>query len=540
MTSLQLFEKLISIQKLYDKVYFEKIKKYNIDNIDEWKDHYPSHREWIKKACQDLIDGNRIAFGVFNSLSKKNELFGSVLLKKSNYTPELELKNLIIFDTDLYEEFNDLSKEDLISYSNFIAVKLLGKVIAYAGFRGYKRISVELLQKSFSLKSFIDAGFTISGTKTPKYFDKDEIIYLNYEVNSIYRLDPYDNTGAAKWILNRLLGATDFDNSNRDVILNGKITNAECYTFYNGEKHKDIVLSKFNVRNKILIVPENFEWSFSESGIDVIKFNEEKVSIFFIFDFTERNIGKKIGDIVNSQTIVLKKEEIFKLLGADFRSRYRFPNKDISGLILISDPNKFPLKKALEVKDFFTYIKLGNYGQYLIEGMTILFAHFSYEESENFKIWGAAKLYSLPVPVDINEKRAELKQIASHEEVSAMSDADILWFDEYDDGPENNFFKPLWEKDKFLIHNAYNETNNVVLFNLKEFEDLAESSVFVKDVIGDRIIVESLKNEFDEAYLSEAEVTEFTSKLSKIKFSVASSPTPNRSNETRFVRNPFK
>jgi len=74
----------------------------------------------------------------------------------------------------------------------------------------------------------------------------------------------------------------------------------------------------------------------------------------------------------------------------------RFSYNYLGGLLLISNPKRFPFEKAkslLKNKIDIIYLKLGDYGRYLDPGMPLVLAYYNItEQDSNLRIWGYAEI----------------------------------------------------------------------------------------------------------------------------------------------------
>jgi GNAT superfamily N-acetyltransferase len=85
-----------------------------------FSEHYPEHRRWLDITLREVIQGKRIAFGVYRSgIDDRRrltfELVGSIILKLNHFTGIVELKNLFVredargkgYGTALYRKIDD-------------------------------------------------------------------------------------------------------------------------------------------------------------------------------------------------------------------------------------------------------------------------------------------------------------------------------------------------------------------------------------------------------------------------------------------------
>ena len=64
----------------------------------EFTNHYPNHREWLRKSLAEVYEGNRLAYGLLKSITEEGQaclkLVGVVIVKLTE--PIAELKSLFL------------------------------------------------------------------------------------------------------------------------------------------------------------------------------------------------------------------------------------------------------------------------------------------------------------------------------------------------------------------------------------------------------------------------------------------------------------
>ena len=273
----------IPIQKLWDEKHFDKILKYNIDNIGYWENIYPFHKEWIDRVIKELKEDtyNRIAFGgILPGIDEESRLRCSVIVKKDPFSPYLEIKNLIVFDEN-QEDFT------------FFHKKLIDHIVLYSQQRGYPKLVIEVFNSSKRdkdlIKILLEKDFTISGSQKNKYGFASEVIYMTAEVEFLYGLDPYDNLSSAKWILEKYLNSNTLEKTDEIASLideNSNYHSIDIHSFFYGKQYSlNDVTGRFNRNSNLILIPEYFKKQ--EKILELKSIADTKLKEAFIFDFSD-------------------------------------------------------------------------------------------------------------------------------------------------------------------------------------------------------------------------------------------------------------
>lgn len=530
---------VISIQKLFDKKHFREILQYNLDNLNLWKKTYPNHEDWIRKVIKRFIEDsyNRIAFGGFyyDHNTDKKVLCCSVILKKNPYTPYLEIKNLIVFKhpkNGKLEEYKEIYEKQLIKH-----------IKKFAEQRGYPRLATELSIKNKDtkdlIKIFLEEEFVIAGRQINRYGRSDEIYFLTTEINEVYGYDPYDNKASSEWILSKYLKSNKLKVIEEavEIVDKNKSLKKDAYMFHSGEKYDGETKSKFNSKNCLLIIEEYFKHISEISQIDEINKIDNSSSNFFVFDFSTENLFSK--NFNPDSMKMFDREELEDLMydtkekdtGNEKKNKlYRFPHNEIGGLLLISNPARFPFDKAAQLEKegkSAIYIKLGALGRSIEDNMPLIFAYYPEDSNRSkLEVWGIAELSTEALPVDLEKLREDIP-----DEKSASNDGDLLFensdgdllFEELiekedcKNGGNIEVNSILWSKSDFDKHNAYNATKRVICFQISSLKVLNNSSSYinVEDILDEQNYLDEIENVFD-FYLSKNEVKELKSKIEEL------------------------
>ena len=119
----------------------------------EFTEHYPRHREWLKKAIVEILSGERAGFGVHEYLfarprKPKVRLVGSIIPRENDYSGVIELKKVFI-----------LSQARLKGYGR----ALYSAVERYRRKYGYASIQTEVPRTELGTVAFLHKmGFRVN------------------------------------------------------------------------------------------------------------------------------------------------------------------------------------------------------------------------------------------------------------------------------------------------------------------------------------------------------------------------------------------
>jgi hypothetical protein len=514
-------DEFIYVRKLDEENYFDDILRFNLNNKHLWLPYYPHHENWIKTVIKELKSDNysRIVFGGFYRVGETQNRYKfccSVIVKKNQFANFLEIKNLIVFAVKHAENQEQLQR----IYQN----RLIGFIKEFAQKRGYSKLVTELSKKKDKalINIFLENDFIITGSQSERYNQSDEIVFLSYEVNQLYGYDPYDNFSSSFWILKKYLKCQRLHQVEGKVSVKNKEKKglqAPAYYFYNGRVRTSLPESKFNAKNLLIILGENFGTANSHSDIAGIEIAIPEISKIYLFDFTKEKFSRKLPDYEKDRLTIFERDELQELMGyTDYNlvKRRRFDYTDVGGLLLISNPKRFPFAKANDLLDKqnkpFIYLKLGDYGRYVDDTMPIVFAYYPENSERNtLEIWAIAKLNALPLTLDINAIK-EQNNSPENQPVnkSTYLDAEFLFeelAEQISDSDDNKFQETiLWSPHEFNKHNRYNETKLVIAFSIEKFYNLKENhqQLQLETILETPGYFDDIENVFD-FYLSKKE-----------------------------------
>ena len=456
-------------------------------------------------------------------------------LKENPYTPYLEMKNLIVFDhpsKGTIEDYKDLYQRQLITH-----------VKKFAEQRGYPKLAIELSVRSREtkelVKTFLEEDFVIAGRQLNRYGNADEIYFLTTDINEVYSYDPYDNLTASKWILSKYLksGRLEAAPDTVEIDTNIETRKKSSYVFFSGKRYSSSPQNKFNSKNAVVIVEEYYSSPLGINKINNIKPLETDLSNLYVFDFSIPSLLSK--KVCGSNIKLFDREELDSLMfgskseevNENSNKLYRFPHKEIGGLLLISNPERCNLrkiKKIIEKQESAMYVKLGALGKYILDDMPLILAYYPKNSNRaKLEIWGICSLSADASEVELEN----LRDLESYTDIP-KNDGDLLY--ENTDGdllfkhletiedshPQINNSQNIkseniiWKKEDFDKHNSYNATKRVVIFQIKDFIDLFEtnSQIDVKDILDTPRYLDDIENIFD-FYLSKTEIAKLKSKM---------------------------
>jgi len=303
-------------------------------------DHYPDHKRWFDHAVLELIEGKRVAFGIYvPDLQVRStpslKLAGSIMLKKKLYSDVVVLKNLFI-----EPEHQNIK----------LGTKLCDAAELYCAKGGFSRIFTEVPSSEIKTLNFLlSRGYHVEKTIESPYVKGDFLCNLSKKILPRYSGDSFDLFDLSLWMLKNLFGVTQ-------IIEN----EPGCYSF-------EINL-KYPIPKSLIscITPKGVALIFNELSSDeqcsaIIE--KAKINQFCIVfcDKISQEIEQKI---VNNGILVLDEAKMKNEFLDIFA--YKPPNfdrKEIAGIIVTISPNYF--QKAVGLKTPFTYFKSGNMGKSL-------------------------------------------------------------------------------------------------------------------------------------------------------------------------------
>jgi GNAT superfamily N-acetyltransferase len=165
-------------------------------DAEVFKRHYPDHDRWLRKAVEEVLSGDRTAFGayVIDTVDSPStlRLVGTCILKPPDLSSTVEIKNLYVEP--------DCRKMGC-------GTMLYKEVEEYCGRSGATRIRVELPGGEIdTLAWLLSKSFRLSHTRTSTYMPSDITYYLEKILPPYYQGDWFDDTALAKWVVTHLYG----------------------------------------------------------------------------------------------------------------------------------------------------------------------------------------------------------------------------------------------------------------------------------------------------------------------------------------------
>jgi len=328
----------------------------------EFYEYHPKYSQWLQNTVKEIVDGNRIAFGVFGTGYTKDkkprvELVGSIILKSEVYTNTVKLDNLFI-------------RSDARRVKN--GTTLCNVAENYCAKQGYSRIMTEVPANEYgAIKFLLERDYKILAIKESPYKVKQQLYEIYKNLTPLYGEDFFDLYSISKWLLNVVYDFKNIKGNNENYTITFDL-DIKVDSRYDVEriapKGLAIVLDKDNIRyNEI-----------DEKFLNC----RSKYNLVFVFGQTfetETLIRcKDSGLIVFSQLDISQKFKnlfIYKL--PEFRK------KEIGGIIVSINPEHFDrIKRDNKI---FTYLKAGSIGKYLHKNDKIIFYS---EPSQKYPIHG--------------------------------------------------------------------------------------------------------------------------------------------------------
>lgn len=321
-------------------------------NAGEFIAHYPKHRQWLKMAIGEILNGKRVAFGVhkFGADHRKKhlsvELVGSIILKKKLYTKTIELKNLFIRNIDRRKGYGRV---------------LFQKVEEYCAKSGYKTIETEAPCEEINTVRFLHKmGFRVSEMKASPYRDSAHIYKMIRPLYPLYGGDAFDFRAISLWVLGSYYGFNNIDEDH---------TGNEVELLIDAKGLKERVNSPNALPLRGAAFLFNTQKQTTEN--DIKRFVEKRNDNFsFVF---AKSLDADAVRYCNNKNIKSFDEQ---MLIETFKNSFaykppNFSRTDIKGMVFVINPMLY--KRIDKKKTSFAYFKGAPVGKYLKIGNKILF-----------------------------------------------------------------------------------------------------------------------------------------------------------------------
>lgn len=442
----------IQIRRIFLKEDAEKIIKLQ-ENAKEFKEHYPRHKEWLKFAIKEIIEGRRYAFGIYKSSFEhytgqlKIDLIGSIILKREIYTNAFELKNLYIDENYRNKGYGEILFEVVEQF----CIKRGGTQIE-TDVPSVEQNTVKFLSKN---KFYVQIHM-----KSP--FKKGDKIYrMIKELPVKYTGDPFDLYNLAVWTIQNIYNfqITRIENDYFDFIHTNKAEN-------NINDNDSI-----SIKGRCIVIDTN-----EIPDIEYIERNL-KVTNVHIHSIVIRRTSKEIQKICNENRILILN---FQQLKEQFKSQFStefqdFEKENINGMIV---PVNFKYYESIKNnhinKVSLTYFKGGPIGKFLKEDDYVL---LYFEDATN--VYGGIRAYG----------KIEKCQVGA---------PDTIW----------NKFKnenPIFPENEFMSFSS--DKSEIVAFKFKDLKFV--SRISGSDVTGQKIITPYDNDKLGQYYLNKDNINDF-------------------------------
>ncbi len=322
-------------------------------NAREFVKHYPKHEQWLNMAIDEVLKGERIAFGIhkFGADTRRRhlsvEIVGSIILKKKLYTGIIEIKNLFIREKDRGRGFGRV---------------LLEKVEDYCAKSGYSLIETEVPCKEINTIGFLHKmGFRVCEMEASPYKEGEYIYRMHKTLYPLYGGDSFDFRAISIWVLKNYYGFSNI----KDEETGNKI---ELLIDTKGPKIRVNRPDALPVRGVALLFDQS---NAKRRDIeDAMEDRNDNFSLVFA-----ANLESDAVQYCNDKNIKwFDEHSLIETFKDSFA--YKPPNflrNNITGLIVVINPSLYS-RIDVDTKTSFTYFKDAPVGKYLKKGDKILVA----------------------------------------------------------------------------------------------------------------------------------------------------------------------
>lgn len=305
----------------------------------EFVDHYPKHAEWLDAVIGEMNEGVRVAYGVFlprfhgRGGEITQELVGSIIIKKGQYSKVVEMKNLYMSPTERNKAYGKA---------------LYNEVENYCRRKGYRIIETEVPCGEIDTITVLHKwGFTATKRLDSRFRKNDQIYVMEKKIRPAYAGDPFDYRAICEWYVEERWG---FSLKQRD----------DGFSLYTtrGLSETDADLSSPTMAVVTSLDPRRS---------DIIQ--KASNSAELVFDFVGDDSHK------GAQSVGIKKvsfDQVLESIENDFGYiRPDFSKEEIGGLIVSFNPEIIAnLRKRLG--EDAPYYKGGPVGRFVKNGHTAL------------------------------------------------------------------------------------------------------------------------------------------------------------------------
>jgi len=318
-------------------------------NAPEFYRHYPKHDQWLDMAIEQILDGSRIAFGVYKLTFDSRhramvKLVGSIILKKKLYADIMEMKNLFIGP-----EYRGIG----------YGTALYKAVEEYCAKSGYSLIETEVPCSETNTVGFLHKmGLRVTEMRQSPYKSEEYVYTMKKTLFPFYGGDIFDLYEIALWLISNYYAFANVRASEKEKrIVFDLVTKASLARVYE---------NRLAVRGLALVIEDN-----TDTAVRQLLNLSETLEYNLILVFG-RGLGKRIQEMCTKQRIMLIDEKtIYRSFGHLFAYRPpSFLKGEVAGMIVAMNPEYF--SRIADTQISFSYFKGGPAGKYLKEGDKLL------------------------------------------------------------------------------------------------------------------------------------------------------------------------
>jgi len=331
--------------------------------------HYPNHRQWFKHAIDDLKQGKRVAFGIYQPIMKDElktgtRLVGSLMLKKKLFSDVVVLKNLFIRAENRGKHFG----RPLLEHAELYCAK-----------RGFSKIVTEVPSNEIDTINFLlKRKYQVDRTISSPYKKDDYLCQMVKKISPRYHGDSFDLTGLSVWLLENVYGFS-----------NVKKINSPFFSFDLDLKYPSLEKMDMDIIPQGLAAIYDDGVALTDSLCTTLLEKAKDYQICFAFcDRFDHTAEEKLK---NRGILLLDNKKIKESLIECFAYKPpQFNKENIAGMVVTIKPDY--LNTAITLTTPFTYFKGGNVGKSLKENDYIFFYTDISETDKDTGIKGYGKV----------------------------------------------------------------------------------------------------------------------------------------------------
>jgi GNAT superfamily N-acetyltransferase/predicted transcriptional regulator len=326
--------------------------------VPKLRNDYPNFEQWLKKAQDEILEGARIAIGIW-----KEKLIASSIVKLTA-SRTAELKSFFVDD-----DFRDQG------YGN----RLFEETEMQCRKAGVARVITDTYTENTSIvEFFISKGFLVAG-REDLYGNGRYSYILSKTLNPEYFGDPYDWEELGEWYLRTKLNAINVED--HPVVSSRKF-----------DRHMRVTVGAYPLEALVEIKDQKVD-------MDSVEILHKKCteSNYHLPVFVAREFTARAADYASQHgVIIFDSKDIAMVLG---REPATFRDGPIGGMVVAIKPNY--LRRILERKPPFYYVKGGPTGKFLDKGHIIVF--YTTAPEKNVTAIGMVQAVKLGTPMVVWE-----------------------------------------------------------------------------------------------------------------------------------------